>query len=453
MRGAAAVLVRATLSCALALSGCGAPCKPLATARAELAAGRETTTDPHLSIAAPHALLDALIAPRVQQLAPVPITPPLLGLVVPVLAGLQASVRSMTLRAADEGHVGMALAVDVGKAGAAWVTLHLDVQLQPEVVDGALEIQLRPGDLRGVTPTLGPEGEALLARAIGEAFGEEDRPGPEALAKAASALAGFLLAKGYEELREGLLGDLGAVARMRIALPDVPIEAVRLRSGDTPMPHLNIGIVSGLPVHTAVTATASPQPGVLAMRLSGSMLAELVNWGMAEGLLPGRFNREPEPDEQGTFRPVLDWRADSARPLLLHVLAHEPECFRLTIGARLALEVRDGKLVSRVTDGEVEAIEGSWLVQLGVALDRAGEDPIAFANERLASLRVEVGGMHHEARATQAAVHGGEATMWLVLLPQLPTTHTSSMITSRSYQPASRRRVGMVGSSTRSRTR
>jgi hypothetical protein len=117
------------------------------------------------------------------------------------------------------------------------------------------------------------------------------------------------------------------------------------------------------------------------------------------------------PDPAGALRPRFAWRNGADRPLVIHVLCDEPPCFRLEVGARARAEVVGDALRLAVSDGQVEAVEGPWIVELGVWWRLLGQAPIHATAELLATTSLSLFGKPLVLAAQSAALDPGGMTL------------------------------------------
>ncbi len=373
---------------ATVVGGCASHCPEVNVLRMALAE-RTAASEPHVVLSVPFVVADGLMQKEIRRVGPVPLTPPLLGPLETLLGRIVATPTHPRLTALDDGGLGLMLDVQIQHADDTWLSIGLTIRLRTEVADGVARILIRPADLRDVRPRLGAEAKEVLQKALAAAMPNllEELIEPEVLAEIASSLAAYLGSEGYGVIRDHLLEHIGEIGSLRLSLPDLPLRRVRLRVAEAS--RLELVGMSDLPVRRGLSrVTAAPDRMQLTM--SGSMMTELTNWAMDQGHLPSRYNSDMKADEDGSLSARLDWDPSATRPLKLHVFAEEPECVRVLVGARLTLSVKFGYVRSRVSEGEIESVDGSWRAQLGVWLGQLGRGPIDFTQKRAAHIDFKV---------------------------------------------------------------
>ncbi len=395
-------------------SGCADYCSQIARFEAQHNRRRPTQESPHMRVVIPFALVDRLVAARVSKLAPFALTPPIVGLLLPALGKLRVAAKKLSLRRAADGQVGFEVELALRSGEEHWLTLHVNARIRPKIVDGAIVVGLRADDLRRVEPELGSTPRKTIAEALQRSLPRAilDSLSEDELADLAAALIAFLSAEGFEALRDGLLEDLGEIATLRLALPRLPIDSIKLSSADEPSA-LVVDVYSELAVHTGLPAREGLRDGLPAVPastmqvyFSGSMVAELGNWAIVRGLLPGRYDSDFEPQPEGQFRPFFDWQVGDQRPMKIHVLSTDPHCVQLRIGARPRLRFAQGQLALHLDDGHIEQVEGSWVVKLGVQFKRLGKGPMAFSKQRAKTMSLSLHGEELELSAVDGLVDG-----------------------------------------------
>ncbi len=415
------------------LPSCADYCAQIERSEVQARRRKPTRASPHMRVVIPYSLLDRLIARRLSKLEPFALAPPVVGLIVPALRRLRVVAKKLSLRPAAEGQVGFAVELVLRGGEQDWLKLRVKARIRPEVVDGAIVIGLRADDLRRVEPELGPAPRKAIANALRETLPAAllDSLSEEDLADLAATLIEYLSAEGYEALRDGLLKDLGEIAKLRLALPRLPIDALEVRSMLEPSPRLVVDVQSSLAVHTGLPADSGlgvigdgGSPRALRVYMSGSMVAELGNWAIDNGQLPPRYDSDLEPDPKGHFRPRFDWLAGDERPMKIHVVSTEPQCVQLRIGARPRLRFVGQDLVFHLDDGQIEQVTGTWIVQLGVQFKRLGKGPMAFSKQRAKSMSLSLSGQELELDAVDALIDGQQ--MRLDLQPRWKELATSN---------------------------
>ncbi len=401
MDGLAAWLV---LGLALGANGCVSYCDRVADFERQWAA-RPASDAPEMAIAVPYPLVDRLMAARTAEIDPVELAlGDRLGLVAKLLR-FEVKVASVRARHADDEHVGFAIDLDFRAAGESWLVTHLDARATPRIDGRAVSIGLDASDLEALEPRLGDDAKAHLAEMLRLFLPRivSDRLDEAAIADAASELGAFLVGEGYRQIRHTLLARLGQVAELRVALPELPVKAIHTRSKDGPVPHFLVEVVTERSAGAAL-GPVEPAADRIRARIAGPALAEIGNWEVARGRLPGRYDDAMRPDPAGKLRPLFDWREGAARPLVIHVLCTDGPCFRLRVAAKARAALDGESLRFDVEDGAIEAVDGSWLTELGVWWKRLGEGPIEASRGEVAHTSIELFGRPLRLRATDAAL-------------------------------------------------
>jgi hypothetical protein len=398
---------------ALLGNGCVSYCDRVADFEKRWAERTAATNEPHLRMAVPYALVDRLLAERIREIDPVELAVGnKLGMIVKLLR-FEVKVAAMRARHADDDHVGFGIDLDVRAAGESFVVMHLDARATPRVEGKSVRVAMDADDFERVEPRLGEGAKARIAAMLRTALPSivSDRLDEAALTELASELGAFLVGEGYRQIRRTLLSRVGKVAELGIALPDIPVRAIRTGSRRGPVEHFALDVLTDRPVARGVAGEVAPTSDKIRARLSGATIAELGNWGIERGILPGRYDDAMKADPNGKLRPRFGWRHGAERPLLVHVLCSDGPCFRLDVAARARAEVKDATLSMDVYDGRIEAIDGSWLVELGVWLKRLGAGPIEVSQKKIASAAVDLFGRRLAIAVASAAIEGDTMTM------------------------------------------
>jgi hypothetical protein len=374
---------------------------------------RVPSADPHVTIAIPFAQVDRELAPAIekekaQRLRPIAAIPSLF---------VDAKVRTGRVIVTDGDNAGVELVVDIGQDAVQWVSLTMVVRLRPQVVDGAAVLRVMADDLREVKPRFGADARDKLKEALRSALPAALAPADGFVVGVADELLAFLGGEGFRLIREELLPRVLKLTEVSVELPDVPVGSVDVRAADAPHPQMMIALGSDLPVRKGVVNRAAAGANSITVRMSGSTAAELANWAMVQRLIPPTYNSDFEPDDQGTLEPRLDWRPGDPHPLRIHVFATEPTCVRVIVAAAWRLSVRDGDIVSEVTEGEMVEVDGAWPVVAGLWLSRLGAEPLRFAQKHTASLRLTLAGRQRLVVLEDAAVLHDEVQVVLALSP------------------------------------
>jgi hypothetical protein len=180
-----------------------------------------------------------------------------------------------------------------------------------------------------------------------------------------------LVAEGWPRLRGHLASDLGTLARFTIALPEVPIESISLRS-EAPEGRLVIGVMTGLPVRGAPTPTfggSQLESQSFELFIPGVSLAEIGNWAMETGRMPSRYDSRGRPSDDGPFEVGLGWQ-DGSRPLVAHLWRSGRPCVRALVTAQPEVRVDAAELTFEAREARIEEFHGSLVARLAAASSR-----------------------------------------------------------------------------------
>ena len=364
------------LAVALSLTACASHCPEVNTLREALAT-RPATSEPHLVLSIPFAVAQPLVDAELATMS---------ALRIPLL-DIEARAQRAQLIASD-GDLALDTQLTIRRDEEELAALGATIVLAPTIEGGNITFAIRPADLKSVEPRITPLGDST-AGAI------------------AREIIAYLGAEGFALIRDELLSDLGAIVKLRVALPDLPISAVEVGAAGE---HITIAAQTDRPVRRGVQGAATGDN--ITLRMSGSAMAELANWAMDEGHLPRRYNQDMEADASGDLSLRIDWSAGGARPLRLHVFMEQPECIRVLVAATMSVGVERGDLKTIVSDGEIIDVAGSWRAKIGVWLDRLGDGPIAFVQQRAARVEIDIAGKRRVIELTGAALENDELILY-----------------------------------------
>ena len=418
-------LFAAALLAAVALPGCGAKtCKRLARDREAFLSRAAKDEGTHLEVTVPYAVANALVGPSLEKVEPIALDVPGLGALSAAFGKLRVRPRAATLHPAKGGLVGLRLDFDVTAGGSDAFGLWMDAAFAPEVdlKAGAASIGFSKESLKDVAPHVTDDAAKKLG---GVVYG--NIPGiaralvaRSAVDKAAGAVVEFLLRQFYALAKDELLPRVSELARIRVALPDVPIRDLALAPTDDAGGALRLSITTSLPVPKGLApraADAAALPGDrVSVRATAATFAELANWAMAKGLVPARYNAKGKADEKGEYLAALEW-VPGKRPMKIHLWQLEGVCKRVDMGAEAAIDVEDGALRIRATGGVIEGSKASPFTELGVFFYALWKDAVKTTISRPAQLRFSAGGQELTTRVESATLAGDEVTMTLALAP------------------------------------
>jgi hypothetical protein len=270
---------------------------------------------------------------------------------------------------------------------------HTDVApvLTHENGDAFLTVGLDPRRVEGVEIELGPRFtrslRALLVARAAEEIGEE----------------------AWKVVRAKVLPRVGALTRMRVRLPDVPVDRVDVTSLAGPVPALDLAIATTLPVREGLHVVEQPlDPDAVDVRLAGSTVAELANWAIATGRAPQRYTRKLKPDKNGDFVPLLDWRPGHARPLLVSIFQVQRGCSCFSAGVRARVDVRGDDIVGTIEERRLELAIGPAHIETLAWLKDVVDRAITRSKRAAAHTELTVGDRVIGARLVDADVDRAE---------------------------------------------
>ena len=406
------------------LAACGAPCQNIISAQRQIHDAKTGVPDgrPHAQLRLPHNRLNVLLQSAIEADAIFVEVGLPDGLPLPKLL---AEAHRIEVRAAEDGTLGFYTEVLLYFGETRLLALSATVDSRTETVfkDGQATLQIGfDGDsLRSVKPVYPTGAVDTVAAVIGpiiKAAGGRDIPGP-LLRPIARRVMEFVTNNAFELIRDQLLSRVGEVAAMNIDMGSAPIERIETRTDRSEQPALVVDIFTTMPVHTGLSAqpaTGDPISGTGRLRIAGEAIAELGNWAISEGLAPQAYDSKLRPDPNGAYVPVYAWREGNL-PLVVHAYRIEPPCSTIVIGARPEVRVEDGNITVAIVDGNVESVEGSSLVRLGVGLKNLFGGDIEKSETGAASAAFEVGGQRIRAELLEAKLENGELDLTVQLIP------------------------------------
>ncbi len=396
------------------LAGCASRCKEVADARRALAA-HAAVAGPHAQIRIPFARANALVAELLRdEPLSVPIELPGLARLALPSHQLTAIAREVRLERGAPDRVRFAVRLDLVDGDQPVTTLALEIEVRPVVTPTALVVGFGPDNLVALHPVLDPDARRTLAAALARWLPDSVRTRvPQVLLEGAvGELGEQVTGAAYELLQKNLLYRLGELTRVRVALPDLPIERVATASTDDA---LAIDLELALPVRAGVAASA-PTDDDIAVRISGSAVAEVANWAIANGHLPPWYTRDLEPKPEGEYRPYFDYRADDrVRPLKVHVVQERGGCSYFRVGLRPELAVVDDKLEIGMRDRYVERAVAGTLLELGLWFKQLVEGSIDSTKRAVARIELSVGHRQFATRVVRAAIVADELRLVLAV--------------------------------------
>lgn len=412
-------LVAVTL--AAAMSGCGTTCEQIAKDHKEfLARAGEDGPEPHGAISLPFDLVERILREQLPSLDGAQVRIPSLGKLGGVLGGLYVSVEGLKLIPAAPDRVGFRLSLGFAAGDARLFGLAMDAEVEPrlDAAHRAVEVILRPSDLRHVTPHLDPGAAASLARALEQRIPPLLRPAfPRAtVAALASKAVEQLGKKTWSLLRESLLVPLGEVGRLRLRIPALPLAGVSIRSEGGEHGRLVLLFRTTLPVEGGLAPGVTPDGGGVGLALSGSTVTELLNHALAAGRVPRRYDAHGKADRAGPFEPGLGFDVGQ-KPLRLYVWCVREPCIKATLAGTPQVSVRGEKVGVRIDDGRIEDLDGPPLLEVAAFFHALFGRAIRLSVEVAGATELELGRRRYGVHVAGAQLEGATLLVSLSVSP------------------------------------
>lgn len=418
--------------CLIVGTGCGSRCKEVEDARSALrahvgATGRAADVRVTVPFARANEVFAASLA---QQPLTMPLEAPELPVPVPIeVPAFEATVRDVKVVPAAVGKVRFATAIEVRDAEAEVATMRMVVEVTPvlERVEGGaqLSIGFGPENLVAIEPELGAEARQALGAVVerwlpAKAKGKVPRP---LLELAAGKLAEHLTKATYGVLQRTLLPRLGEVTRLRLRLPQVPIERVEIHSTEAA---LLVEILTNLPVRAGLGASGEAREArEVQVELAASAVAELANWAIDEGHAPRWYDRGLTPRADGEYRPRFDYVAeDRAHPFKVYVFQERGGCSYFRVGAQASLAMKGERLEATVLDRELERTAAHPVIEVAAAVKYFLVGSLDRSKQVAAHTRLAAGRRAFETRVTGAALER-DAVRFTLRFEAAPTLSSS----------------------------
>ena len=378
------------------------------------------TAAPHARVQIPFAVANRLIADALEPPLELPVPLGKLGPLAPFIGGIRAIPREVKLGpGAAPGRVHADVRVELADRTGELVTVRAGGDLAPVLEraggdpanpgagGGKLTIAFDPGQLSRLEPELGPRASEQLGALLQARLPAVVRDRiPRALVdRVAAEVVEEAIDYSYRVLHKTLLPRLRERTRIEVELPDVPISRVELASSPTA---LSLDVFTTLPVREGVGA-APPETDAIGLQLAGGTATEAANWGIANGVLPGRYTRSLKPAPDGAYVPHFEWRAgDPERPLVVHMFKVHGGCAHFAVGVQPRVEVRDGEVRAWIENRKLEQADGSLALELLARTKALVERSTSPKKKGPGSMRLTVGGREVTSRLVRAEVAGNE---------------------------------------------
>ncbi len=403
-------------------SGCASACKRVAADRQAFLERAPESRGAQMMLALPLAPLSQQLSARLSKVKPVRVPLPDLGIggIDLPIGSLSARLHSLVLLPASADHLAFRARVVLGSGKQVVTTIDLEAEFQPrmDVANGVVDVSVAPGDIARVRPTIPASerkrlGDFLYRQVPAMARRFVDRGMVDGLV---GRLADDLLGGSWPLIRDNLLGDVGTLTEFSIDLPELPITAIGLRSDTN---DLLLAITSALPAEGLRQIARDPStPATLPqLRISGSAVAELVNWQMAQGTIPGRYTREGVATPRGDYEAGASWESGE-RPLKIHVWDAKKDCAYVQFGGTPEVKVGGGQLEVEVDDAAIEETKGSAKVRAALWFKRLGRQTFEVSESTAADLRFDLYGAPMRATASSARLADDTLTLGLTLVEE-----------------------------------
>jgi hypothetical protein len=395
---------------------CGATCDRIEKDRKQFLARKGTNTDTHVEVTIPFAVANRLVAPHVLKVKPIAVNLSGLGNLAGYFGELSIAPTRVTIEAGGRDYVGFHLDFDVQRDGNRVFAMYLESEVRPEIDIEARKVVIgfTPEVLEKARPGLSKDAKGDLSEVIYSQI-----PAPARLLIPRSAVDGVvdsalkrLIDGFYSRTHARLLPMLSKMSRVELALPNVPLAAARISSSTANGGYLRLEMTTSLPVKKGVAASRKGKSelsrGNITLRTSGSVAAELVNWSLAKGKLPARYDAKGKPQENGELRPGLDWIAGDERPMKIYLWDLEKPCMRLNMSAKPAIAVVGDNVEIKAENIETDGVEASAFTRVGAWFRLLWKDAMNVNKKSPARIRTIVAGQEMEAVVKKAAMERDE---------------------------------------------
>jgi len=403
--------------------GCGATCDRMEEDRERFLSRKARDAGDHVEVLVPFGLAERLVEAKVSEVKPVDVKLPGLGKLGDYLGELSVAPRRVRLLPADPGQLGFHLDFDVLDGGKKAFSMYMEAVVRPEIdlAAGKVSVGFTPEVPERAKPGISKDAKKDLGGMI---YGRLPAAArifiPRAMVDAAAASAvELLMSRFYGAAKERMLPKLAEMSRFELTLPDVPLASVSLTSTKEGGGRLRLAMVTSLPVRAGIAEAprGAPEPprDRITVRMSGSTVAELVNWAMGKGLVPDRYDSKGKPREDGELRPGLDWVRGEDRPMKVYLWDLEKPCMRITMAARPSVRIVEDRLEIEALDTKTEDVEASAFTKVGVWFYILWKDAMKLNQKTSSRMELNVAGQEIEASVREAVIEEDELTLGLSL--------------------------------------
>lgn len=373
----------------------------------------------HMSVSVPYELIDAMIA---KELARLPKLKLPLGSVAGVsLGSLQVAVEGVRARKAPPGELGFRVMIGLREGKRTILSVDVDARVRPrlDARTGTLAVALSGRDVIALAPSMSKQSRQQLGDWIYSQLPAAARmiADKRTVTELAGELADQLMKQAASLLERELLDDLGELARFEFDLPDeLPIRTIELAASER---YLDIDLRTSLRVAHGLAPgrerIADLHPNLVQVRMSGDAIAALINYGIREGRIPGRWTLQGEADANGEIWAGVGWAEGTPDPLELHLWKLEQDCAHVVLRGQPDLRVHGRDMEVRTDEIKVESVTGSVKVKAALFFWKTTQRGRSLIERTAATTEIEIGTTVMTARVAEADVRGDEVILGLAL--------------------------------------
>jgi len=418
----------ALLSGAALQLGCGATCDRIEEDREEFLSKKGKDAGTHAELLVPFAVAERLIEPQIAAVKPIELKIPGLGSLADYFGELTVAPTRVRLRPADPDRIGFRLDFELRSDGKKAFAMFLETEVRPEIdlAAGKVILGFTPEALAKTKPGIPKDAKKDLGGLVYSEIPSAARifiPRSVVDAAAGSAIE-LLVSEFYARAKEKMLPKLAETSRFELTLPEAPLASVGITSTDEGGGRLRLAIVTTLPVRAGLAeppaGTPPPSAERITIRMSGSTVAQLANWAMAQGLVPDRYDGAGKAKKDGELRPGLDWIRGEKRPMRVILWDLDKPCMRITMSAKPSIRIVDEKLEIAAEDAETEDVEASAFTKVGVWFYVLWKDAMKVHKKTSSRMKATVAGQEVEAVVEKAAVEKDELVLEIGLSAAAP---------------------------------
>ena len=405
---------------ALLSTSCGATCEQLKAEHDLILAGAgEPAPGPHLEMVIPFDVVNSQLEVAVGDMKSGRLVLPEFAALNAFSGGFAVQARELRIVPGQDGAIGFRVKARIRykRKTLTKLTLRFDAPLVADREGRRLSIGL--GDLRA-PPEFAEDAAKKMAKTLHPLL-----PGPLRTVISPKRVRGIckvtlmkLEEDTYKLLRKPLVEPLLKAARIRIQMPDWPLDGLTLRTREGPRGGLVFGVTTSLRAAEPVGSALREVNGSAGIRvyLPGATAAALANHLVGRGDLPGRVNSDGNPDPDGDMAVTFGWRS-GGRPLKLDLWKMSAPCASLRLGGTPTVQVVKAKASFSVPDGRLERVRGDLLVKVGAALTGLWSKVFQVEVKALRSIVMKIAG--RRLRLSLEAVVDQEEG-WVVVLGLAP---------------------------------